>query len=145
MGYLHAPIQQKADVEGEDEFWTGGFFAGCLQALCEREVLLAGSSLQHGQRTQLRKLARQWQESQRELAYPALDHDQGFRFLPTFGRAYELEGREDDKAVLLRSADSLVDRFNADLGLMKSWDECSSDVSGRCRMLTRHQLSLCSY
>ena len=32
------------------------------------------------------KLAREWQLPQKALAYPAMDHDQGFRFMPTYKR-----------------------------------------------------------
>lgn len=50
----------------------------------ERQLLLPSSV--PGDKVKIIALARKWQEGLKPFAYPASDHDQGFRFQPSFTR-----------------------------------------------------------
>lgn len=62
-------------------------------------------------------LARTWQESFKWMARPSRNHDQGFRFQLSFGKDWELTGREEAREVLLVAAESLMDRYSPEVTL----------------------------
>ncbi|WP_461533161.1 glycoside hydrolase family 88 protein [Sinomicrobium sp.] len=50
------------------------------------------------------------------------DHDLGFIFNNSFGKAFRITGDEQYKAVMLDAANSLITRFNPQVGCIQSWD-----------------------
>lgn len=50
------------------------------------------------------------------------DHDLGFIFNNSFGKAYRITGEEKYKQVLIDAANSLITRFNEKTGCIQSWD-----------------------
>ncbi|UGU15946.1 glycoside hydrolase family 88 protein [Sinomicrobium kalidii] len=50
------------------------------------------------------------------------DHDLGFIFNNSFGKAYRMTGEEKYKQVLIDAANSLITRFNKNVGCIQSWD-----------------------
>lgn len=50
------------------------------------------------------------------------DHDLGFIFNNSFGKAFKITGDEQYKKVLIDASNSLVTRFNENVGCMQSWD-----------------------
>jgi unsaturated chondroitin disaccharide hydrolase len=50
------------------------------------------------------------------------DHDLGFIFNNSFGKDYEITGNENAKQVLIDASNSLITRFNENVGCIKSWD-----------------------
>ncbi|RAV28204.1 glycoside hydrolase family 88 protein [Sinomicrobium soli] len=50
------------------------------------------------------------------------DHDLGFIFNNSFGKAFRITGDERYKKVLLDAADALITRFNPNVGCIQSWD-----------------------
>ncbi len=50
------------------------------------------------------------------------DHDLGFIFNNSFGKAYKITGEEHYKQVLIDASKSLITRFNKNVGCIQSWD-----------------------
>jgi len=49
-------------------------------------------------------------------------HDLGFMVFCSFGNAYRLTGEENYKDVIIRASESLITRFNENVGCIRSWD-----------------------
>ena len=49
-------------------------------------------------------------------------HDMGFKVYCSFGNAYRLTGNKEYKKVLLKSAETLITRYNKNVGCIRSWD-----------------------
>lgn len=50
------------------------------------------------------------------------DHDLGFIFNNSYGKGYKITGNKEYKQVLLDAAESLITRFNENVGCIQSWD-----------------------
>lgn len=50
------------------------------------------------------------------------DHDLGFIFNNSYGKAYRITGEDSYKQVLIEAANSLITRFNKNVGCIQSWD-----------------------
>ena len=91
--------------------WTSGFPAGSLWYLFEhtgdasfRSAAQARTDALYGQRLR------------------TSDHDVGFIIGCSYGNGYRLTGNEAYIAVLTTAAESLVSRYNAAVGAIRSWD-----------------------
>jgi hypothetical protein len=91
--------------------WTSGFFPGSLWLLHE----LSGVS-------ETAAAARRFTD--RLAAVPGMKHthDLGFMVGCSYGHAWRLQGAESDAAALVEAAESLAERFDPRLGLIRSWD-----------------------
>lgn len=49
-------------------------------------------------------------------------HDVGFKMFSSFGNGYKLTGDESYKEVVIQSAKTLIKRYNAKIGSIRSWD-----------------------
>jgi rhamnogalacturonyl hydrolase YesR len=50
------------------------------------------------------------------------DHDLGFIFNNSFGKAYKITGEKQYKEVLIDASNALITRFNPKVGCIQSWD-----------------------
>ncbi|TZF83181.1 glucuronyl hydrolase [Pedobacter sp. BS3] len=50
------------------------------------------------------------------------DHDLGFIFNNSYGKAYRITGENEYKQVMIDAANSLITRFNKNVGCIQSWD-----------------------
>ncbi len=91
--------------------WTPGFFPGSLWYLYE----LTGD-------TTWRMKAEKWTHSLEPLKTFTGHHDLGFMMYCSYGNAYRLAPREEYKAILIESAQSLCSRFNPVTQSIKSWN-----------------------
>lgn len=101
-----------------DGTWTSGFVPGSFWYLYE----LTG-------KPEWADAARHWTEGVRSRA-TATDNDTGFQVFESFGMGHELdpENREEYAAVMLTGAETLVNqRYNADIGCFRSWDQSISN------------------
>ncbi|MBQ6895395.1 MAG: glycoside hydrolase family 88 protein [Clostridia bacterium] len=57
-----------------------------------------------------------------------LDHDVGMIFLPAMGFRYHLSPNEKDKAILIKAAEVLCERFNEKGGFIRAWDTWEWDT-----------------
>lgn len=91
--------------------WTSGFFPGQLWYLYE----LTGKQ--------------EWKEQAQFYTTPiekekknGTTHDMGFKVYCSVGNGYRLTGDEHYKQVLIEAARTLITRFNAKAGVIRSWD-----------------------
>ena len=91
--------------------WTSGFYPGVLLQLYEfsnDETLMTEAK---------EKLAIIEKEKNNRGT-----HDLGFMLYCSFGHAFHLTGDTSYRAVLLKGAESLISRFDPEVGCIRSWD-----------------------
>lgn len=91
--------------------WTSGFFPGALWYGYELTGDLA-----------LKKAAEKWTAGLEQQKLNTKTHDVGFIMYCSFGNAQRLFPKDEYKQTLLRAAQSLSTRFNANVGCIRSWD-----------------------
>jgi len=95
--------------------WTSGFYPGSLLYLYE----YTGNDA-------LLQEAKRHMKAQEKLQTVTTNHDLGFMMYCSFGNAYRLFQKPQDKAILIQSAKSLASRFYPKVGSIKSWDKVKS-------------------
>lgn len=91
--------------------WTSGFFSGSLWYLYR----LSGDK-------KWAQYAMKWTNDLEPVAKLNFDHDLGFRIFNSFGNGYNLiENRHYYKTILI-AANTLSNRFDPNIGAIKSWD-----------------------
>lgn len=103
--------------------WVSGFYPGSILYLYE---YTKDSALLQEANERLKQLEK--------LKTVTANHDLGFMMYCSYGNAYRLFHREEDREVLVQSAKSLASRFYPKVGCIKSWNEVKS-LDGK-RMLT---------
>jgi len=96
-------------VPGGD--WTSGFYPGVLWYMYE----LTGE-------TQWKEKAVKYTEELEDQQYNASNHDVGFRMFCSYGNALRLTGDENYIPVLEQSAKTLITRYYANVGCIRSWN-----------------------
>jgi len=96
-------------VSGGD--WCSGFYPGCLWQMYE----LTGE-------TSWETLARAYTGKLEQQQWNTSDHDIGFRMMCSYGNGYRLTGDSTYRQILIRSARSLITRYNDTVGCIRSWD-----------------------
>jgi len=96
-------------VPSED--WTSGFFAGNLWYMYE----LTGDNF-------WKQKAENYTWAVEKEKYNVSTHDVGFIIHNSFGNAYRITKDSAYKKVGLQAAESLVKRYDPQVGLIKSWD-----------------------
>ncbi len=92
--------------------WISGFFPGVLWMLYEQ----TGDE-------QFRKYAEIYTDRVEPAKKLTSTHDLGFMLYCSFGQGYRITGNPHYLDVILEGTDSLMTRWNPDLGVMKSWNE----------------------
>ncbi|BCS21762.1 uncharacterized protein APUU_22194S [Aspergillus puulaauensis] len=115
----------------DPEFWTCGFFPGCLYALLERTTKYPHRALLESSpfgpklqdvRSQLRVLSKGWSKSLHSMAFRADTHDIGFIVMPALKRDWEILGNEQSLRSIIQAARSLATRYVSTAGTIRSWD-----------------------
>jgi hypothetical protein len=91
--------------------WVGGFFPGTLWYLYEYKPS-----------EQLLDYAKNYTARMEKQQYNTRTHDLGFMIYDCYGPAYRVTKDTADFRVLLNGAESLASRYNAHVGLIRSWD-----------------------
>ncbi|KAH7143438.1 Six-hairpin glycosidase-like protein [Dactylonectria macrodidyma] len=115
----------------EIDFWTCGFFPGCIYSLLERAIKYPNSlrtSTENGQnlgkvRQRLEILGRIWSDPIHGEAHLTNTHDLGFIILPHMRPRWEIFHDQAALDTIITAAQSLYTRFNAKVGAIRSWDE----------------------
>lgn len=94
------------------EWWCSGFFAGSLWYLYELT-----------QDEDFKRAAEKWTMAVKNEQFNTGTHDLGFMLYNSFGNGYRLTGNEAYKPVMLIGAQSLSTRFDAERGVIKSWNK----------------------
>lgn len=103
---------------GEDEiitstsrWWCSGFYPGVLWYLYE----YTGDPAH-------RTMAEEFTARVEKEKYNTNDHDIGFQIYCSFGNGYRLTNRQDYEEVLKVAGESALQRFDPDLGVIRSWN-----------------------
>jgi len=97
--------------------WVAGFYPGTLLYLYS----------QTGDSTLLREAEKRLSSLEKEQ-FNKSTHDLGFMMYCSFGNAYQLTGNAHYREVLIKSAKSLLTRFNEKVGCIKSWDRPDTSI-----------------
>ena len=96
---------------GDYSDWTSGFFPGSLWLAYE----LTG-------RDDLKERAEKFTNQLLPVSFMTTTHDLGFMVNCSYGNALRLAPDDSIKAVIVRTADNLVSRFDPKIGCIRSWD-----------------------
>lgn len=91
--------------------WTEGFWSGTCWMLYE-----------HTKDNQWKEAAIISQKLIKHHKDLTNDHDLGFIFNNSYGKAYRITGEEQYKQVLIDASNALITRFNEKVGCIQSWD-----------------------
>lgn len=91
--------------------WTSGFYAGELW-------MLYGYS----GKEQLKTAAQQWTAFCAKEQWDTHTHDLGFKIYCSFGHGFQQTADPDYKAVILNASRTLIQRYNPQVGGIRSWD-----------------------
>ena len=91
--------------------WTSGFYVGNLWQI----YTLTGDS-------KYKERAEQWIPFLEKEKFNVGTHDMGFKIYCSFGKGYEIIQSAPYKKVIIKSAQTLCNRFNKKIGSLKSWD-----------------------
>lgn len=115
--YKADKIPRTIDADGQlhwtrDGFdWTEGFFPGTCWYLFE-----------YTKDEKWQKGAQFFQKKYENHRFLPFYHDLGFVFNCSYGNGYRLTGDEHYKQVLIDAGNTLIGRFNPQIGCIKSWD-----------------------
>ncbi len=99
-------------------WWTNGFWGGEMWLLYK----LTGNEMFKEEAVKVeQKLDRAF------MNYNGMDHDAGFRWLPTAVINYKLNGGQDSKNRGLLAAASLAGRFNLNGNFIRAWNDWGDD------------------
>jgi hypothetical protein len=98
-------------ITSDSKWWCSGFYPGVLWYLYEYT-----GDPDH------RIWAEKYSSRVEEEKYNTYDHDIGFQIYCSFGNGYRLIGREDYSEVLKVAGKSALERYNPQLGVIRSWD-----------------------
>lgn len=91
--------------------WTSGFFAGNLW-----QIYQITGDVRYKERATL------WNAFIEKEKFNGKTHDMGFKVYCSFGKSFEVEKNERYKAIIIKSAQTLITRFNSKIGAIRSWD-----------------------
>lgn len=98
-------------VTSGTKWWCSGFFPGVLWYLYE-----------YNKEDSLRNLAGYYSDRIEEEKFNTYDHDIGFQIYCSFGNGVRLTGSKDYEEVLKTAGRSATERFNPNIGAIRSWD-----------------------
>lgn len=117
QGYKHEAIPKGLFEDGSIHFcgkswdWMEGFFPG----LCWYVYDYSGND-------EFKEAAIYFQSKFEEHKTFTTHHDLGFIFNNSYGHGFRFTGDENQKKVMIEAATSLAQRYNPNVGCIKSWD-----------------------
>lgn len=91
--------------------WTSGFYPGCLWLMYELT-----------KNKDWKKQAKLYTEKIEAEQFNNSNHDIGFKIMCSFGNGFRLTKDPAYREVIIQSAQTLITRFNKNVGCIKSWD-----------------------
>jgi len=91
--------------------WTSGFYVGTLWEL-----------FQETGDPKLKTAAEQWTAFQEKEKWDTHTHDLGFKIYCSYGQAWEVEPKKEYADVIIQASETLIKRFNSNVGAIRSWD-----------------------
>ncbi len=99
-------------------WWTNGFFGGMIWQVYKETGDERYKEMSVSYRKKLESCL---------LHDGMLDHDNGFRFLPTAVKEYELTGNKDAYNTAILAASNLMGRFNIKGNFIRAWNDWGND------------------
>ncbi|XXF77615.1 glycoside hydrolase family 88 protein [Myxococcaceae bacterium GXIMD 01537] len=103
--------------------WTQGFFPGLLWYQFQRTNDATWSSR-----------AKSWTQPLSAQQYNMLSHDNGFKFMPSFGVGYQLTNDATYRQTALAAAGSMASRYNPRVGIISCCDWADRDPQRNWRL-----------
>ncbi|KAF1845258.1 glycoside hydrolase family 88 protein [Cucurbitaria berberidis CBS 394.84] len=134
--YPHTVPQEglgsKRYEEREADFWTCGFFPGCIYALLERAMLYPQAinipdQVRPDFQDHLLKLGRHWGVAINEMSSRTDTHDMGFIVQPALQKDWELTGNKESLQSVMNAAYALASRYDDRVKAIRSWDVAIND------------------
>lgn len=91
--------------------WTSGFFPGVLWQL----YIFSGNK-------KIKEAAVEWTNFIEKEQFNKNDHDIGFKIMCSVGQGYRVQKKDEQKKIIIQSAKTLISRFDAKIGAIKSWN-----------------------
>lgn len=91
--------------------WTSGFFSGTLWQIYQ----LTGNN-------KFKEKAATWNAFIEKEKINGTTHDMGFKVYCSFGKGLQIENNNNYKKIIVKSAQTLITRFNPKIGAIRSWD-----------------------
>ncbi|KAL1893131.1 hypothetical protein Sste5346_006563 [Sporothrix stenoceras] len=111
----------------EADFWTCGFFPGCIYLLLERfnkfpHTIALSSKTRALAKATLEKTAQSWDGPIRYMAGRTDTHDMAFIVMLSQRSCYEQYHDAQAREAVIKAAYALHSRYNATVGAIRSWD-----------------------
>lgn len=116
----------------EADFWTCGFFPGCIYLLLERfnkfphTIALSSKTRALAQKT-LEKTAQSWDGPIRDMAGRTDTHDMAFIVMLSQRSCYEQYHDPQAREATIKAAYALYSRYNGTVGAIRSWDKLNQN------------------
>ena len=91
--------------------WTSGFFPGTLWQIYK----LTGD-------VKYKEKAAVWNAFIEKEKHNGTTHDMGFKVYSSFGKGLTVVNNDKYKKIIVKSAQTLITRFNSKIGAIRSWD-----------------------
>jgi unsaturated chondroitin disaccharide hydrolase len=91
--------------------WTSGFFPGTLWQIFQ----LTGD-------VKYKEKAAVWTAFIEKEKFNGTTHDMGFKVYSSFGKGLTVVNNDKYKKIIVKSAQTLITRFNSKIGAIRSWD-----------------------
>ncbi|KAG9189972.1 hypothetical protein G6011_06840 [Alternaria panax] len=136
QSYPHTVPQVGPDAgryeEREADFWTCGFFPGCIYALLERsmrypQAIDAPEHIRPQIQDQLLKLGRHYGVAINQMSGRTDTHDMGFIVQPALQKDWELTGNKESLQSVVNAAYALASRYDDRVKAIRSWDVAIND------------------
>ncbi|KAH8673264.1 unsaturated glucuronyl hydrolase [Ilyonectria robusta] len=118
-------------VYREHDFWTSGFFPGCLYLLLERErkyksqlQTAVNGLVDKPHQMHLEFACKWWTVNLHQNASLSTTHDLGFMVFPWAQLAWELNHDVLALDTIVRASRTLASRYVPHIGAIRSWDTC---------------------
>lgn len=116
----------------EADFWTCGFFPGCIYALLERSIrhpqaIQVESHTPARLKDELLRLGSHWTVAINQMSGRTDTHDMGFIVQPALQKDYELTGNPESLASVTKAAYALASRWDDRVQAIRSWDVAIND------------------
>ncbi len=98
-------------ITSDTKWWCSGFFPGVLWYLYEYS-----GDVNH------KKWAETYTDRVEQQKFYTGNHDIGFQINCSFGNGYRLTGKDEYKEVINVAAQSALERYNSELGVIRSWN-----------------------
>ncbi|KAJ4983813.1 Unsaturated chondroitin disaccharide hydrolase 1 [Stagonosporopsis vannaccii] len=134
--YPHTVPQDGANAgryeEREADFWTCGFFPGCIYTIIERAVrypqaLNVPEHIRPQFQDHLLKIGRHWSIAINQMSSRTDTHDMGFIVQPALQKDWELTGNKESLQSVINAAYALASRYDEKVKAIRSWDVAIND------------------